>query len=125
MAFMIPETYEGTYFEVETREGTSYVPAPYFSVQEFRDLISVQRHKGTLYRSSAPGYLDCTEWSTEPEACSECSEEYDSEGECACTREEEAREAASSEHADKGHSAIVADCAYCERAGPGGPFNAE
>jgi hypothetical protein len=32
------------------------------------DILSVSRAKGSLYRLSAPGYMDCTDWTTDADS---------------------------------------------------------
>lgn len=103
MAFMEKQTYTGTYYEVDTNEGTYFVPAevcghlsdmPVDGTIYSREdadtpesaeiweawehqigtyvpasvIVSIQACEGTLYRLSAPGYLDCTEWTTDPDS---------------------------------------------------------
>lgn len=103
MAFMERETYTGDYWEIETDNGTwflpdSVVPATHwigFQAGWFTDetvtadsydnagemlqevflqytegnqVQSVTRRNGSLYRLSAPGYLDCTDWTTDPDS---------------------------------------------------------
>ncbi len=100
MAFMQPQIYRAEYFKVDTSMGTEIVPcdvvrlpfavnfaaggvftedssgwqhlvralAPYV---EGSEIYSVCPESGYLARLSAPGYMDCTDWSdhaTEDEA---------------------------------------------------------
>ena len=102
MTFMESQSCSGPYWEIETRDGTTFLPAEICGTPDlwactesvpdsvmvslddieyenesasirdcFADyaeyILEVTYHaEGTLYRLSAPGYLDCTEWSTEP-----------------------------------------------------------
>ena len=86
MGFMQPEIYHGDYFEVDTTCGTETVPVDVIgrtmnvhvdallNYLEGRPLDSEELCEvktGWLARLSAPGYLDCTDWSahdTEEEA---------------------------------------------------------
>lgn len=96
MGFMEPEIVFGQWYEVETDNGTDFVPADvvgvlpivkgevvvhdhaqweeiYTAVRPYCDgkLLEVTLREGYGARLSAPGYLDCTEWSvfeTEEEA---------------------------------------------------------
>lgn len=111
MAFMQPEVTEAQFFEVETRDGTEYVPAdcarlpfrvvfsaggifdedsPEFPALvraltpyvEGRDISEVRPRAGWLARMSAPGYMDCTDWTahaSEAEARAYLSETYGDE----------------------------------------------
>lgn len=110
MAFMQIATLCDTWYAVETRNGTDYVPAsvcgslpipvgeecgPEDSVWEY---VCQQVHQycegkplsveciGEQWaaRYSAPGYMDCTDWvlaDTEEEAVAECQSMYGSEEE--------------------------------------------
>lgn len=76
MAFMEPEIFHGHYYEIETTHGTEYVPveASGFvnSLDELTDYLSgspinsedglPEAQEGWIFRLSAPGYMDCTEW---------------------------------------------------------------
>lgn len=101
MAFMQPQVYEGTYFQIETTAGTETVPADLVHHQvgvstKHNSLASdavaylegtpinydevLVPKNGWLARMSAPGFLDCTSWSaheTEDEAKAFLTEMYD------------------------------------------------
>lgn len=110
--FMRPSFYNGAYYEIETKQGTSYVPSDVQSISaerltaldlaaELGDQTSYQKlakpfadyvegtisniihhERGTLARLSAPGYMDCTEWTaydSEHEALIALCEENDFE----------------------------------------------
>jgi len=113
MSFMQPEILQCDYFACETDQGTEYVPADVpqlpFSVDfaaggVFDEdtpngpkllaalypyvqgtLVEVSPKTGWLARLSAPGYMDCTDWTpydTEEEAVEGLKEMYgDDEGE--------------------------------------------
>lgn len=100
MAFMKRQTYRGPYWEIETAQGTWFLPedicgtpgaavgSDFYPDNDFEDggivwanvarhfgdyveggpdsMLSACRKHGKLYRLSAPGYLDCTEWTTDP-----------------------------------------------------------
>lgn len=99
MAFMEKESFAGTYYAVETVEGTWFLPdgvcgnlegmepGILYSCPEndepdacwdawcslIRNYVplgirQIERREGTLYRLSAPGYLDCTDWTTDPDS---------------------------------------------------------
>lgn len=99
MPFMQPDIQQGSYFSVETTHGTEIVPADLIhnrSEVYAHELITylegeprdpdetLHAEEGWLARLSAPGYLDCTEWSahkTEQEAKDYLEEMYgDDEG---------------------------------------------
>jgi hypothetical protein len=78
MSFMQKQIYFGSYFEVETTCGTEIVPCDVIGrtisthvealfnylvgdPTDSEELCEVK--EGWLARMSAPGYLDCTEWS--------------------------------------------------------------
>lgn len=92
MAFMKPQVYFDQYYHVETNIGSEIVPADLISLPfavnfkaggyfdpyhecfpslaraltpycEGTSISNVQPRQGFLARMSAPGYLDCTEWS--------------------------------------------------------------
>ena len=93
MSFMQKQVEFGSYFEIDTTAGTEIVPANVIGrtvgtdVSAFADYLEgepvnedevVECKEGWLARLSAPGYLDCTEWSafaTEQEA-NEFLDEY-------------------------------------------------
>ena len=75
--FMKPVVYHGGYFEIDTTQGTQIVPDDVIGrtmgthVEAFANYIEgepmdpdeVVEHKtGWLARLSAPGYMDCTDW---------------------------------------------------------------
>jgi hypothetical protein len=98
MAFMQHEIVEMAYCAVETTYGTEYVPSdligPHDDIVEALQLfcegtilvdedtnepVSIEWKEGFLARMSAPGYLDCTEWSahaTEQDARDYLNEMY-------------------------------------------------
>lgn len=102
MPHMYKQEYSGTYFAIETEEGTTFLPSldignlpemesgtTYYAdsneteedetlweswcnqaqdyVQGFK-IVSIERREGTLYRLSAPGYLDCTDWTPDADS---------------------------------------------------------
>lgn len=94
MAFMQPQVYFGEYFAVETTAGTEIVPE--YMVNRTADVTgedllnylegkpcdseaNLERKEGWLARMTAPGYLDCTDWTahdTEKEAIEYLDECY-------------------------------------------------
>lgn len=97
---MKKQSYTGTYYAIETENGTQFMPEDvcgelkgmesgvmYEPVEDEREgtefdtwqewetqvrdyldgnkIRSIEKCKGKLYRLSAPGYLDCTEWTTD------------------------------------------------------------
>ncbi len=93
MAFMQPAIYFGTYYEVSANHGETYiVPADVSGVvKTYGDLADYVEGKvdepdtiaevkrGWLARMSAPGYMDCTDWSahdTQQEAENYLNEYY-------------------------------------------------
>lgn len=79
MAFMKPEIYHGTYFQVSTTMGNETVPTDIIGRTMAVHVDALLNYlKGTpddpeeccevltgwLARMSAPGYLDCTDWTT-------------------------------------------------------------
>lgn len=75
--FMKPQCYHDAYWLIENTRGESFViPAAGFrppdgDVGAFADCIEgtpafAERLEGWLCRFSAPGYMDCTEWSAFP-----------------------------------------------------------
>ncbi len=94
MSFMEPEIIHGTWYEIETNNGTWFVPVDLIGEPEnnFEEKL-VQYTEGTkVYswnikegygaRLSARGYLDCTDWSvfdTEEEAREFLIDTYDVE----------------------------------------------
>jgi squalene cyclase len=113
MSFMQQEIFETDWIEIGTTHGTYFVPADYLSyvVDYLKDesiedvlemdavrrdllqyteaykpehILSVELRHGFGTRMSAPGYLDCTEWSvfdTEAEAAAYLEEYYGDEDE--------------------------------------------
>lgn len=113
MAFMQPVVYEDDYFSVETEIGTEIVPAdllsPSFAVNfvadalydednevwplissavspyvEGNDIREISPRRGYLARMSAPGYMDCTDWTahdTAEEAFEYLKDTYGEDGE--------------------------------------------
>lgn len=83
-SFMQPEAYEAEYYEVTTKAGeTIIVPSEYFDPSDY-PFATHEQFRGWLYRMSAPGYLDSTEWSaaaTEAEALRDLLATYSSEEE--------------------------------------------
>ena len=93
MAFMQPDIYYGSYYEIDTTEGIALIPLSASgmvdSLEDLRDYysgevmdedsVSLEVQEGWLYRLSAPGYMDCTEWSvadTKQEAKDSLNEMY-------------------------------------------------
>jgi hypothetical protein len=91
MAFMEPEIYRGEYYAVDTSIGNEIVPADVVGTVnsvadlaeyvegEISDSVPPPVKTGWLFRLSAPGYLDCTDWSvadSEEEARAELEEMY-------------------------------------------------
>jgi hypothetical protein len=79
--FMVPSIEHGDYFKVETSAGTEIIPADVVgmpgSPADFRDYCEgeilidddiplseqiPERQTGYLARMTAPGYMDCTDW---------------------------------------------------------------
>lgn len=107
--FMQPVIYKSRYFEVDTTQGTDYVPADLVNygdlikVGEIKDredgpsivglmtvleqytegsIDNVMLKEGWLARLSAPGYMDCTDWSahdSEDEAAQYLIDQYGDE----------------------------------------------
>jgi hypothetical protein len=91
---MQPQIYRDWYFEIDTTHGTEIVPSGYIgrtcatNVEAFLDYLegspmddeaTIDCQLGWLARLSAPGYLDCTEWTahaTEQEARDYLNEMY-------------------------------------------------
>lgn len=78
MGFMQPQVFHGGYFKIETTIGTEIVPAHvvgqttdthtkrFYNYVEGRPLdlfATIPYQEGWLARMSAPGYMDCTDWS--------------------------------------------------------------
>jgi hypothetical protein len=97
MSHMQPEVYHGDYYEVETTEGTIFIPADVcgyaLSLSDFEEYVGgniledpaqfdFKPKNGWLYRLQAPGYMDATDWSvakTEAEAYAELLSAYGSD----------------------------------------------
>ena len=98
MAFMEPQIEFGEWYEIDGPNGTEVIPADIVgdvdlddfgsgndipdaldSYCENRTAYSIQKREGWGARLSAPGYLDCTDWSvfdSEDEARSYLAEMY-------------------------------------------------
>jgi hypothetical protein len=70
--FMEPEIVRGEWVEVDGPCGVDAIPAEYVSAltadgvrdyTENREIWSIEKRSGYGARFSAPGYMDCTEWS--------------------------------------------------------------
>ena len=76
-AFMQPSIHEGTYFQVNTSAGTEIIPTDVIGHAQAVEASALLDHlegkpddpeevievrEGWLARLSAPGYLDCTDW---------------------------------------------------------------
>ncbi|MNK49863.1 hypothetical protein D3C87_687280 [compost metagenome] len=81
MAIMKPQVYQGDYFAVNTSQGTEVVTADDVGrtcathVEALLNYLSgtpddadelCELKNGWLARMSAPGYLDCTDWTAYP-----------------------------------------------------------
>jgi hypothetical protein len=92
---MQPQVYQGEFFRVNTSAGTETVPADVLSLRVggveasiLADYLEgtpddpqeiIPTESGWLARMSAPGYLDCTDWTahnTEAEALAYLAEMY-------------------------------------------------
>ena len=73
MAFMEPEIVRCDYYVIDGRHGTTFLPCDVepgaTTAEQLRDYVEdydadaiVTVEHGILGRLSAPGYLDCTEW---------------------------------------------------------------
>ncbi len=93
MSFMQPQIIESTFWEFDTDHGTETIPVDVCDwsgspcdesdellaefVNQFADYLSgkriysAERVDGYLWRLSAPGYMDCTEW-TRGESVADC-----------------------------------------------------
>lgn len=86
MSFMQAQVIHGEFHQLDTRyEGIVSVPAKYFDPASLADqykgdVADVETVTGWFARLSAPGYMDCTEWSgpfaTEEEAREHLIEMY-------------------------------------------------
>lgn len=96
MGFMVPVIEKGIWYKAETAMGTIFAPADLLSREDLRrehgQRIEIEEIEGFGARLSAPGYLDCTDWTvfnTEEEAkaylvetydlCSRCGEDSEAE----------------------------------------------
>ena len=116
MSFMKPDIYTGTYYIVETRDGTDYLPedvtGPLSLLAEDREEtlaavrdycdgepVDIDASSGVLARLSAPGYMDCTAWTpyaTVEEAEAGLAEDYGIEDEI----DEDEQADAANDHVD-------------------------
>lgn len=104
MAFMEPEIHNSTYWEIETNGGTWFLPADvvgerghkigkryvkpallalFVDYVEATEIQSVTLREGILGRLSAPGYMDCTDWTpydSESDAMADLTEDCDDSG---------------------------------------------
>lgn len=76
MLHMHPQIYYDQYFEIDTSQGIQIIPASVVStdpenvtLEDLRDFYEGEPYteefelkEGWLARMSAPGYMDCTEW---------------------------------------------------------------
>lgn len=111
MSFMQQQITHGDYFAIDTDQGTEYVPAGITGLVAVPEelnttldedhanwptmlaalhiycmgtIVEVTPKTGWLARMSAPGYMDCTDWSpfgSEEEAVKGLTEMYGDEGE--------------------------------------------
>lgn len=88
--FMKPVVYRGTYIEVETSDGTEIVTIPmvpdgvcFLRAGNFQEYChgkiidpeaQLEIESGYLARMSAPGYMDCTDWTAHK--TQEAAEDY-------------------------------------------------
>jgi hypothetical protein len=95
MAFMQKQTERFSAWQVETTTGTELVPADLVGEETGKDCRGLEDYleggqleravlvKGWFARLSAPGYMDCTDWSgpfkSEKEAMDYLCELYDAE----------------------------------------------
>ena len=73
MAFMVPVYEQGEFVRIEDKNGESCsIPLEYYNEADHAPECITERETGWFARLSAPGYMDCTEWSgpfaTEDEA---------------------------------------------------------
>lgn len=103
MSFMQKQIVHGKFVEVESSDGSTFQPIEYFDASEItmtlnddQDQVTLTLHVGFFGRMSAPGYLDCTDWSgpfeTEEECMSELVDMYGDEEEDEEDEEEEEAE---------------------------------
>lgn len=68
MSFMQTQVLHGDWWEVETKEGTVILPVEFFPTKESVKEAHPDAYSITIHldkwgaRLSAPGYLDCTDW---------------------------------------------------------------
>lgn len=71
MSLMRPQTWYGSYTEIDTTERTYFIPSDFIPTglakRYYRHYVqgeiqTIETKTGWLGRMSAPGYLDCTEW---------------------------------------------------------------
>ena len=89
--FMRPEFIAGAGYSVETTHGTEFIPedvcGPAHTTEDIADYIAgdtfgqftLVRVSGVFWRLSAPGYMDCTDWSfaeTLREAVEDCQDMF-------------------------------------------------
>jgi hypothetical protein len=79
MAFMVPVYEKSEFVRCEMHGEVSSVPADCYNEADHG--TAIERETGWFYRLSAPGYMDCTEWSgpfaTEADARADCRETHD------------------------------------------------
>lgn len=64
MAFMVPEYSNEAFVEIENKYGESrIVPAEFADLEEGESETNAWRGTHWFCRLSAPGYMDCTDWS--------------------------------------------------------------
>lgn len=80
MAFMQPVYENGTFVRITDASGESW-SVPKDASLPLEDGETSEEETGWFYRLSAPGYMDCTEWTgpfkTEEEAREDCRETWD------------------------------------------------
>ena len=87
MSFMKPQVYQGEFWKVETSGGTYFFPTDIIGEDDLKDcveneIIETEVIVGYGARLSAPGYMDCTDWTvheTEEEAKEYLKDMYDLE----------------------------------------------
>lgn len=67
MAFMQPEYYSGGYDIVETTDGETFYVMPGDDYPDNAEMdadgnVDCETVSGVLWQLSAPGYMDCTDW---------------------------------------------------------------
>lgn len=89
MTFMQPQVMKGEFYEVDTNSGTCIIPADVVGKDPTADMfdpyiadgvaLAFEKKIGFGARTSAPGFMDCTDWclfNTEKEAWSYLIEQY-------------------------------------------------